>query len=89
MSSEKGELSRCVERLRRKSTIMLTGTPTQSEVGQLVRLFTICDKSTFRDMYLEKEDIFDDPARRDLFQRVCRVVNSFRSLSRVLLFFRL
>lgn len=70
VSSSKGELSKCVERLNRKSTIMLTGTPTQSDVPQLVRLFNICDKRVFRDMHLEKEDIFEDPERRNLFQQV-------------------
>ena len=70
VSSEKGELSKCVERLRRKSTIMLTGTPIQSEVNQLVRLFKICDKRIFRDMFLQKEDIFQESALTNAFQKV-------------------
>ena len=70
ISSEKGEVSKCVERLPRKATIMLTGTPTQTEVNQMVRLFKICDKRIFREMFLEKDDIFDRAAIRIQFQKV-------------------
>ena len=69
-SSPTGEMSKCLGRLNSKSTIMLTGTPVQSNVSQLVRLLQICDLRLFEDLFLEKCDIFEDLQLQDLWQQV-------------------